>query len=330
MDNVSRFAEHDYRHLYLVPFSLVVSKPFLGDLLARAIASSSTPDDPQSHITDFRMMMKIDKKADKLQLIDTKANNTQENLEEEPPLTFANYQTTTPATTTTLWQRWNRTDLLARIIDDIIKPAQERITLVFQTLVPKNGAEELNKMKQVSTNDDSQMASEAEHSLNTTADNNDSDELDSDLEPLQHDSDSALFDRGANETTLLGQFQARRKVLRRRVAKALSSITGLLILAANTRREGNSRSTRSITVASDGEDLSGREKRALIDLQPNVVDPYADYTEALLAEDTGADTEPRRNMETVGIFLLEVLGSFAGFSWGIFKTAQSFFSYAIS
>ncbi|EGK96653.1 AGAP013505-PA [Anopheles gambiae str. PEST] len=330
MDNVRRFAEHDYRHLYLVPFSLVVSKPFLGDLLARAIASSSTPDDPQSHITDFRMMMKMDKKADKLQLIDTKANNTQQSPEEEPPITIANEQTTTPATTTTLWQRWNRTDLLARIIDDIIKPAQERITLVFQTLVPKNGAEELDKMKQFSTNDDSQMTSVAEHPLNATADNNDSDELDSDLEPLQHDSDSALFDRGANGTTLLGQFQARRKVLRRRVAKALSSITGLLILAANTRREGNSRSTRSITVASDGDDLSGREKRALVELPPNVVDPYADYTEALLAEDSGADTEPRRNMETVGIFLLEVLGSFAGFSWGIFKTAQSFFSYAIS
>ncbi|XP_041760751.1 uncharacterized protein LOC121587736 [Anopheles merus] len=311
-------------------FSLVVSKPFLGDLLARAIASSSTPDDPQSHITDFRMMMKMDKKADKLQLIDTKANNTQQSPEEESPITFANEQTTTPATTTTLWQRWNRTDLLVRIIDDIIKPAQERITLVFQTLVPKNGAEELDKVKQVSTNDDSQIASVPEHPLNATTDNDDSDELDSDLEPLQHDSDPALFDRGANGSTLLGQFQARRKVLRRRVAKALSSITGLLILAANTRREGNSRSTRSITIASNSHDLSAREKRALAELPPNVVDPYADYTEALLAEDSDADTEPRRNMETVGIFLLEVLGSFAGFSWGIFKTAQSFFSYAIS
>uniref|UniRef100_A0A182JZH2 Uncharacterized protein n=1 Tax=Anopheles christyi TaxID=43041 RepID=A0A182JZH2_9DIPT len=317
-------------HSYTLQFSLVMSKPFLGDLLARAIASSSTPDDPQSHISDFRMMMKMDNKADKLQLIDSTESTSDvqqgsASSDEEQPIAFNDERTTVaPPAGTTLWQRWNRTDLLARIIDDIVKPAHERITLVFQTLVPKDGAEDLDKAKQVSTNN-GRLAAASDQQLNSTTDN-DSDELGSDLELLQPDSEPA-----ANGTTLLGQFQARRKVLRRRVAKALSSITGLLILAANTRREGaNSRSTRSIKIASEGDEMLGSVKRALVELPPqNVVEPYKDNTEALLEEE-GDEMDPRRNMETVGIFLLEVLGSFAGFSWGIFKQVQSFFWYAIS
>uniref|UniRef100_A0A182PXT7 Uncharacterized protein n=1 Tax=Anopheles epiroticus TaxID=199890 RepID=A0A182PXT7_9DIPT len=263
------------------------------------------------------MMMKMDKKADKLQLIDTKANltNAQANpasSEEDLSLSFTtkHMPATTPASTT-LWQRWNRTDLLGRIIDDILKPAHERITLVFQTLVPKEGTE----AKPVATN--------PEHQVNTTNDN-DSDEQISDFELAQPDNEPA-----ANGSTLLGQFQARRKMLRRRVAKALSSITGLLILAANTRREGNARSTRSIKISSDDDSSVEIDKRTLVALPPNSIELYKDYSEALLEEDSD-EADPRRNMETVGIFLLEVLGSIAGFSWGIFKQVQSFFWYSIS
>ncbi|XP_035900446.1 uncharacterized protein LOC118506840 [Anopheles stephensi] len=292
-------------------FSLTTSKPFLGDLLARAISSSSTPDDPQSHITDFRMMTKMDKRADKLQLIDSKHNHTSNGLNETSEEELSTEISTPALPASTLWQRWNRTDFLARIIDDILKPAHERITLVFQTLVPKDGAADALKVKQVST----------EERLNSTKDDA-SDELGADLEPLeQHESEPALFGPAImNETTLLGQFQARRNVIRRRVAKALSSITGLLILAANTRREGNARSTRSIKASPDEDVFWAGEQHGPVALP---------YSERILDDDQN-ESGPRRNAESVAIFLLEVFGSMAGFSWGIFKQVQSFFWYAVS
>ncbi|XP_050070624.1 uncharacterized protein LOC126558622 [Anopheles maculipalpis] len=302
--------------IVLSMFSLVMSKPFLGDLLARAISSSSTPDDPQSHITDFRMMAKMDKKADKLQLIDAKQNrssNIHPETSSEEDTQSIQISTEVPNAAfpaSTLWQRWNRTDLLARIIDDILKPAHERITLVFQTLVPKDGVEDVLKAKQVSTDE----------RLNSTKDDG-SDELSADLEPLQHETEPALFDPPVNGSTLLGQFQARRNVIRRRVAKALSSITGLLILAANTRREGNARSTRSIKPAAEEHIFWTDEKHRLA--------AYSEPIETVLDDDTN-ETRPRRNAESVAIFLLEVFGSMAGFSWGIFKQVQSFFWYAVS
>uniref|UniRef100_A0A182W081 Transmembrane protein n=1 Tax=Anopheles minimus TaxID=112268 RepID=A0A182W081_9DIPT len=311
-------------------FSLVMSKPFLGDLLARAISSSSTPDDPQSHITDFRMMdKKMDKKADKLQLIDVVKNRTSTMAnhtvsEEEEPIQNSTETPTFTTPASTLWQRWNRTDFLARIIDDILKPAQERITLVFQTLVPKEGAANLLREKQVSPNDTRTVS---DQQLNSTKDDV-SDELSTDLDHLQQESEPALFDPTTNGSTLLGQFQARRNVLRRRVAKALSSITGLLILAANTRKEGNARSTRSI-------EMSPNEQLGFWAVEqhlPNGIAPYSDHIEAIVeAEDSDRnDATSRRNAESIGIFLLEVFGSMAGFSWGIFKQVQSFFWYAIS
>uniref|UniRef100_A0A182RNP4 Uncharacterized protein n=1 Tax=Anopheles funestus TaxID=62324 RepID=A0A182RNP4_ANOFN len=304
-------------------FSLVMSKPFLGDLLARAISSSSTPDDPQSHITDFRMMTKMDKKADKLQLIDVNKNQTLKmanRTEEEQPIEI-DAESSIPSTpASTLWQRWNRTDFLARIIDDILKPAQERITLVFQTLVPKDGGADLSREKQVSTND-----TRTDRQINSTKDDA-FDELSADLDHLQQESEPAL-----NETTtLLGQFQARRNVLRRRVAKALSSITGLLILAANTRKEGNARSTRSIETSPDGHGYWTGERHGPIYLAPNEITRYNDRIETVVEAEDNDDARPRRNSESIGIFILEVVGSMAGFSWGIFKQVQSFFWYAIS
>uniref|UniRef100_A0A182M6N9 Uncharacterized protein n=1 Tax=Anopheles culicifacies TaxID=139723 RepID=A0A182M6N9_9DIPT len=306
-------------------------KPFLGDLLARAISSSSTPDDPQSHITDFRMMdKKMDKKADKLKLIDVAENRTSSvanrTVTEEEQSIQINTENTTPTpAASTLWQRWNRTDFLARIIDDILKPAQERITLVFQTLVPKEGAADLLREKQVSSND---TRSVSDQQLNSTKDDV-SDELSTDLEHLQQESEPALFDPPVNGSTLLGQFQARRNVLRRRVAKALSSITGLLILAANTRKEGNARSTRSIDLSPREHGFLAVEQHRLLDLPTiNAIPPYSDRIQAIVEAENN-DT-PRRNAESIGIFLLEVFGSMAGFSWGIFKQVQSFFWYAIS
>uniref|UniRef100_A0A182SPX3 Uncharacterized protein n=1 Tax=Anopheles maculatus TaxID=74869 RepID=A0A182SPX3_9DIPT len=261
----------------------------------------------------------MDKKADKLQLIDAKHNHTSNALNETTSEEEQAIQITTeipiPALpATTLWQRWNRTDFLARIIDDILKPAQERITLVFQTLVPKDGADNVLNSKQVSTDE----------RLNSTTKDDASDELGADLEPLQHESEPALFEPAMNGSSLLGQFQARRNVIRRRVAKALSSITGLLILAANTRREGNARSTRSIQAStSEDDDLWTDEQHRLVAF------PYSERIEAVQDDDPN-ETKPRRNAESVAIFLLEVFGSMAGFSWGIFKQVQSFFWYAVS
>ncbi|XP_053660175.1 uncharacterized protein LOC128709217 [Anopheles marshallii] len=310
-------------------FSLVMSKPFLGDLLARAISSSSTPDDPQSHITDFRMMdKKMDKKADKLQLVDMDRNRTSNAInrteaEEEQPI-HANTERSAPTTpASTLWQRWNRTDFLARIIDDILKPAQERITLVFQTLVPKDGTTNLFREKQVPTNDTRTVS---DQQLNSAKDDA-SDELDTDLDQLQHEIEPALVDPAVNGSTLLGQLQARRNVIRRRVAKALSSITGLLILAANTRKEGNARSTRSIEAAPNGPGYWTGERHSLLARAP-----YEDHIAAVVEAEgiDPNDARPRRNAEPIGIFILEVFGSMAGFTWGIFKQVQSFFWYAIS
>ncbi|XP_052890631.1 uncharacterized protein LOC128298869 [Anopheles moucheti] len=311
-------------------FTLVLSKPFLGDLLARAIASSSTPDDPQSHITDFRMMdKKMDKKADKLQLIDVDRNRTSSAINrtetEEEQTIHVNTERSAPTTpASTLWQRWNRTDFLARIVDDILKPAQERITLVFQTLVPKDGTANLFRDKQVPTNDTRTVS---DQQLNSAKDVDASDELDTDLDQLQQEIEPALVDPAVNGSTLLGQLQARRNVIRRRVAKALSSITGLLILAANTRKEGNARSTRSIEAAPIEHGYWAGERHRLLALVP-----YKDHVEAVVeAEDNDRnDARPRRDAESLGIFILEVFGSMAGFSWGIFKQVQSFFWYAIS
>uniref|UniRef100_A0A182NWJ0 Uncharacterized protein n=1 Tax=Anopheles dirus TaxID=7168 RepID=A0A182NWJ0_9DIPT len=264
----------------------------------------------------------MDKKADKLKLVDVKENLTSKALNqttsEDHPMEPAAGSTTVTPPGSTLWQRWNRTEFLARIIDDILKPAHERITLVFQTLVPRDGAGGLNE-KPV-TEDDSSILSD--QPLNATSD---SEELNSDveLEPS---------DPPANDTTLLGQFQARRMVLRRRVAKALSSITGLLILAANSRREaGKPRSVRSTDLDTYDEGVLLDERQHLLHL-PNEIESHKDgwpvYEEleynGKFAESDSDEETPRRNMESIGIFLLEVFGSIAGFSWGIFKQVQSF------
>ncbi|XP_053671074.1 uncharacterized protein LOC128721352 [Anopheles nili] len=293
--------------------SLTMCKPFLGDLLTRAIASSSTPDDPQSHISDFRTMSKMDPMAEKLKLVDLKENQTASTT--EPEMEPNNENITMAPVQTTLWQRWNRTEFLARIIDDILKPAQERITLVFRTLVPRESAGMLPENAAQPKN----STAVTDKRFNSTGDD-DTDELSTALELLAQENEPSLIDPPMNGSTLLSQLQARRNVLRRRVAKALSSITGLLILAANTRREAKSRSTRSI-------ELPVVDDQHYLQDFSNDVNPYADELntahEVEYDDGEGGETS-RRNMESFGIFILEVFGSIVGFSWGIFKQVQSF------
>ncbi|XP_058117272.1 uncharacterized protein LOC131289022 [Anopheles ziemanni] len=313
-------------------FSLVVCKPFLGDLLARVIASSSTPDDPQSHITDFRMPSKMDMKAGKLKQMSAQgtspSNQTEPSLSESlsdlelPDERPESSIMTLPASN--LWLSWNRTKILAQIIDDIVKPVHERISLVFRTIVPKTGT----------TGNDSQTNRklvDLEKLFTNSTDDNDSEELASDLDLLHPEgNEPALIDPSMNGSTLLSQFQARRNVLRRRVAKALSSITGLLILAANSRRESKPRTRRSLESSTEGEPLLG-DRPEFLDVQ-NEIDTDGEEDPKVIkvvetedAPNDASDTTPRRNVETLGIFILEVFGSIAGFSWGIFKQVQSLF-----
>ncbi|KFB40538.1 hypothetical protein ZHAS_00008033 [Anopheles sinensis] len=226
-----------------------------------------------------------------------------------------------------LWLSWNRTKILSQIIDDIVKPVHERISLVFRTIIPKtdpNG----------STGNESQRNRklvDLEKLLTNSTDDNDSEELASELDFLHPEgNEPALIDPSVNGSTLLSQFQARRNVLRRRVAKALSSITGLLILAANSRRESKTRTRRSLESSTEGESLLG-DRPEFLDVQ-NEIDTYGEedpkVTKVVETEDApndASDATPRRNVETLGIFILEVFGSIAGFSWGIFKQVQSLF-----
>uniref|UniRef100_A0AAG5CT58 Transmembrane protein n=1 Tax=Anopheles atroparvus TaxID=41427 RepID=A0AAG5CT58_ANOAO len=312
-------------------FSLVVCKPFLGDLLARAIASSSSPDDPQSHISDFRNMTKMDTKAEKLQNVaangGSSSNETVESLSdvELPETRPPSFIMSLPASS--LWQSWNRTKILSRIVDDIVKPVHERISLVFQTLVARTGPKD-------SAGDmahGNSKLEDLEKLLANSTDDNDSEELVAELDLLHPESEPTLIDPSMNGSTLLGQFQVRRNILRRRVAKALSSITGLLILAANSRRESKPRTRRSLESSTESEALLG-DRPDFLDV-PNEIDTDSDddpkVTALLETEDKldqpASEVTPRRNFETVGIFILEVFGSIAGFSWGIFKQVQSLF-----
>uniref|UniRef100_A0A182J5J7 Uncharacterized protein n=1 Tax=Anopheles atroparvus TaxID=41427 RepID=A0A182J5J7_ANOAO len=273
----------------------------------------------------------MDTKAEKLQNVaangGSSSNETVESLsdvelpENRPP----SFIMSLPASS--LWQSWNRTKILSRIVDDIVKPVHERISLVFQTLVARTGPKD-------SAGDmahGNSKLEDLEKLLSNSTDDNDSEELVAELDLLHPESEPALIDPSMNGSTLLGQFQVRRNILRRRVAKALSSITGLLILAANSRRESKPRTRRSLASSTESEALLG-DRPDFLDV-PNEIDTDGDddpkVTALLETEDEldqpASEVTPRRNFETVGIFILEVFGSIAGFSWGIFKQVQSLF-----
>ncbi|XP_050083729.1 uncharacterized protein LOC126570193 [Anopheles aquasalis] len=324
--------------------SLGLCKPFLGDILARAITSSSTPDDPQSHISDFRMTSKMDTLAAKLKLEDSNAvvsknqskpslNETLNEESEEPssgesPEEFL----TPPIPTSSYWSApWNRTEVLARFIDNFVRPVQQSISLAFERLVSRNPFNTAPKSQEDTIVAPRKAAtSDVEHVLKSLS-VNDTDELGLELVALDEGIVAALIDPSVNGSTLVSQLQARRHMIRRRVAKALSSITGLLILAANTRRESKSRNRRSMEITGSEElEGSGTIPDIYNEISTGDNDDSQSFEDPLQDEpfqgsnrtDAGV---PRRNVEAFGIFILEVFGSIAGFSWGIFKQVQSLF-----
>ncbi|XP_058055594.1 uncharacterized protein LOC131207004 [Anopheles bellator] len=323
----------------LSTFSFALCKPFLGEILARAIASSSSPDDPQSHISDFRNTSKMDTNAARLVLAAFKdvpnANRTLEVSNEtltedrsaEGETEFI--ASPVPSANSPWFGQWNRTEVLARIIDEFVRPVQKRIILAFQTLVASNRTKTA-KLKDPTT--PTHGAEEEGQALQLPHDN-ETDIVGLELESLDEHSLPPLINPTVNGSTLLSKLRARRHMIRRRVAKALSSITGLLILAANTQRESKPRSRRSIRNGIEDEELSdGLDHVAVPDLPNELSTAYGDDPtpvddepkQSLLGESAEADA-PRRNVETIGIFMLEVFGSIAGFSWGVFKQIQSLF-----
>ncbi|ETN62764.1 hypothetical protein AND_005551 [Anopheles darlingi] len=235
-----------------------------------------------------------------------------------------------PNHTNSYWSApWNRTEVLARFIDNFVRPVQQRISLAFERLVSRNPFNTAPKSPE-DTITPRKASSDVEHVLKSLS-VNDTDELGLELVALDEGLVAALIDPSVNGSTLVSQLQARRHMIRRRVAKALSSITGLLILAANSRRESKSRNRRSMENTSS-------EELEVIGTIPDIYNEISmdenddsNHSEDPLLDDpfqgsnsTDADA-PRRNVEAVGIFILEVFGSLAGFSWGIFKQVQSLF-----
>uniref|UniRef100_A0A182FX52 Uncharacterized protein n=2 Tax=Anopheles albimanus TaxID=7167 RepID=A0A182FX52_ANOAL len=237
---------------------------------------------------------------------------------------------TPPIPTNSYWSApWNRTEVLARFIDNFVRPVQQRISVAFERLVSRNPFNTAPKIPE-DTIPSRNASRDVEHVLKSLS-VNDTDELGLELVALDEGIVAALIDPSVNGSTLVSQLQARRHMIRRRVAKALSSITGLLILAANTRRESKSRNRRST-------EMTGNEELEGIGTIPDIYNEISmdDNDDSRQYEDTLQDGPlqgsnstdagtPRRNVEAFGIFILEVFGSIAGFSWGIFKQVQSLF-----
>lgn len=98
--------------------------------------SSSTPDDPQSHVSDFRAQPKANSRSDRYEVEPTDEGKTNTTIE----------QTEAPPSTGILWNGkgfrlfpWlrsnNGTEMYSDIIGNIIGSAREQITVAFQRLL---------------------------------------------------------------------------------------------------------------------------------------------------------------------------------------------------
>ncbi|XP_029719201.2 uncharacterized protein LOC109404999 [Aedes albopictus] len=130
--------------LLLCLVHLTTAKPFLENLLIQVAhsLSSSTPDDPNSHVSDFRAQPRADSRSENYEVEpmdddDKNSTVTEQQDESLSPTPAPGILSNVKGFRLFPWQRSdnNSTELYSDIIGNIIGSARERITAAFQRLI---------------------------------------------------------------------------------------------------------------------------------------------------------------------------------------------------
>ncbi|XP_021705707.1 cell wall integrity transcriptional regulator CAS5 isoform X2 [Aedes aegypti] len=126
----------------LILVQIIAAKPFLENLLIQVAhsLSSSTPDDPSSHVSDFRSQPRADSRSENYEvepMDDDKNSTVSEQQDESTPTPPTGILSNVKGFRLFPWLRSNNnsTEMYSDIIGNIIGSARERITTAFQRLI---------------------------------------------------------------------------------------------------------------------------------------------------------------------------------------------------
>ncbi|XP_065078095.1 arginyl-tRNA--protein transferase 1-like [Ochlerotatus camptorhynchus] len=124
--------------IFLCMVHIIAAKPFLENLLLQVATSlsSSTPDDPQSHVSDFRAQPKANSRSDRYEVDSTDEGKNNTTTEQTDTLPSTGILWNSNGFRLFPWLRSNNvTEMYSDIIGNIIGSARERITVAFQRLL---------------------------------------------------------------------------------------------------------------------------------------------------------------------------------------------------